>query len=1025
MTIRIYPSRLPGEPLETHEHGDVSLSGWLTENVEGWTLEREHPISVEVNNKPVPPDQWEEMILHPETDVKIYPVPYGTGLEIAAWAAVAVAVASAAYSIFMMSNMQTGGYSQPGNGDQIDLNPAKANTAKLGDPIREIFGKYRVWPDYVVQPVSRFVNEKDMITSMFLNIGIGHFAIPTTEMRIGNTPFAAFGEDISYTIYPPGADVSADARTENWFNSPEVGNTTSGTAGLDLGSSGPETVSIVSEAILFNTNTVTLIGSSSSSEDTEIPPSWTTGTIIDIEAPDTYSIDINNGYSVIYGSVSEMAPVVGMAMTLEVNNDTFDLFVAAYSPAVPAVPGVGGSTASIAASASPTTYDFSSTPQTFTVTWKTITYTISLTSNYVTMSGLVNAITSQLGSSGLRARDNSGRVVIDEQSSPFAGGSITHSTLPLSVFGSAPVDTAGVKSTGGTAAVPASIRLAYDSATGTKFAGIPVGAQRLTLYPTEYSYKITSISGLTITVTRVKVTTDGSGNTVITDDPTWTGFIQRTVLDGSVTGVNDDYDWIGPFLTCPDGETTNRIEVNLNFQNGLAKYNSKGKKRSKTVGLYIQYRIAGAVDWTTLELEYTRSVEDQIGFTRVIDVSPGQYEIRMRRKEAPAGGSTRDQVYWQALRSRLPKRPTSYRDITTIALSIRTGNRLGAQSDRRVNVTPTRQYDEGSSRSISAALYHVLKSLGYSDNEIDRAAIDALEANYWTPRGETFDFATTDTVSALEMLKTITNAGMGYFLLSDGMASVGREGVKPWTGMITPQETTAELTTSFKAPNEDDYDGVDVTYINELTWAEETVQCRLPDKPTPVKVENFKLDGVLNQDRAYRIGMRRLLGYQLQRLSHDTSTEMDALCYEFMDRVIFTDDIPGNQTLSCLIEGMSFNSSTITLTLSEAPDWTFPNPRVVIRDQDGMASALLVPTRIDDFTLTVPYNSALSPETWIMGDPSIEPPRLMFCSSMRVGYDALIGEISPGSDGTNDVTAIQYNPAKYQYDDASYPGDVA
>lgn len=1024
MTIRIYPSRLPGEPLETHKHGDMSLSGWLTNNVDGWTLEREHPITIEVDGKPVPHDEWPSIKISPESDVKIYPIPYGTGLEIAAWAAVAVAVASAAYSIYMMSNMQTGGYSQPGNGDQIDLNPAKANSAKLGDPIREIFGKYRVWPDYVVQPVSRFVNEKNLVTDMFLNVGAGYFTLPATEWRIGNTPFAAFGDDVSYTVYPPGADVSADKRTENWFNSPEVGNTTSGTAGLDLGTSGPENVSVVADALLFNTNTVTLIGSTIT-EDTEIPSSWTVGTIIDIEAPDTYTIEINNGYSVIYGSVSEMAPVVGMAMTLEVNNDTFELFVAAYSPAVPAVPGVGGNTASIAASASPTTYDFSSTPQTFTITWKSVTYTVSLTSNYVTMSGLVNAITSQINASGLRARDNSGRVVIDEQSSPFAGGSITHSTLPVSVFGSSPVDTAGVKSTGGTAAVPASIRLAYDSATGTKFAGIPVGLQRLTLYPTDYSYKITDISGLTITVGRVLVSVDSSGNPVTTDDPAWTGFIQRTVLDGSVTGVNDDYDWVGPFLSCPDGETTDCIEVNLNFQNGLAKYNSKGKKRSKTVGILIQYRISGATDWTTLELSYTRSVEDQIGFTRVINVDPGQYEVRMRRKEAPAGGSTRDQVYWQAMRSRLPKRPTSYRDITTVALSVRTGNRLGAQSDRRINVTATRKYEEGEPRSISAALYHVLKSLGYQDNEIDRVAIDALETTYWTPRGETFDFATTDIVSALDMLKTITGAGMGYFLLSDGMASAGREGIKPWTGMITPQETTAELTTSFKAPNEDDYDGVDVTYINDLTWAEETVQCRLPDKPTPVKVENFKLDGVLNQDRAYRIGMRRLLGYQLQRLSHDTSTEMDALCYEFMDRVILTDDIPGNQTLSCLIEKMSYNSSIITLTLSEAPDWTFPNPRVVIRDQEGKASNLLVPTRVNDFTLTVPYSSTLAPETWIMGDPLVEPPRIMFCSSTRVGYDALIGEISPGSDGTNDVSAIQYNPSKYQYDDATYPGDVA
>lgn len=1024
MTIRIYPSRLPGEPLETHYHSGMTIADWFSDNVNGWSHDLVHPVVVEINGISIPPDEWALTNITAESDVRIYPIPYGTGLEIVAWAAVAVAVASAAYAIYMMSSMQTGGYSQPGNGDQIELNPAKANSARLGDPIREIFGKYRVWPDYVVQPVSRFVNEKDLITSMFLTIGVGVFTLPASEIRIGNTPISAFGDDVSYIIYPPGADVSADNRSENWFNSPEVGNTTSGTAGLDLGSSGPQTVSVVADAILVNGNTVTLIGSSSSDDSTEIPPSWVVGTVIDIEAPDTYSIDQNNGYSVIYGSVSELAPVVGMAMTLEINNDQYDLFVAAYTAPVPAVPGVGGSTASITASASPTTYDFSAVPQTFTLTWQTVTRTISLISNYVTMSGLVNAITSQLTSSGLRARDSSGRVVIDEISSPYAGGAITHSALPVSVFGSAPVDVTGVKSTGGTAAVPASLKLAYDSATGMKFAGIPLGSQRLSLYPTNMSYQITAIDALTITVRRVAVTQDSTGASVITPDPTWPGFIQRTILDGSVTGVNDDYDWVGPFLSCPDGETTNCIELNLNFQNGLARYNSKGKKKSQTVVLYIQYRIAGATNWTTLELSYTRNTEDQIGFTRVINVAAGQYEVRMRRKDPPSGGSTRDQVFWQALRSRLSTRPSRYSDITTIALSIRTGNRLGAQSDRRVNVTPTRQYDGSISRSISGALYHVLKSLGYSDSEIDINAINALENTYWTPRGETFDFSTSDSMSALDMLKTITNAGMSYFLLSDGMASVGREGVKPWTGMITPQESTAELTTTFKSPNEDDYDGVDVTYISEVTWAEETVQCRLSGMPTPVKVENYSLDGVVNQDRAWRIGMRRLLGYQLQRLSHETSTEMDALCYEFMDRIIFADDIPGNQTLSCLITAMSYDSTKITLTLSEPPDWSFPNPRVVIRDQEGTASALLTPTRVDEFTISVPRSSSIAPDSWIMDDPNIEPPRLMFCSSTRVGYDALIGEISPGSDGTNDVTAIQYNPAKYQYDDSTYPGDV-
>ncbi len=108
---------------------------------------------------------------------------------------------------------------------------------------------------------------------------------------------------------------------------------------------------------------------------------------------------------------------------------------------------------------------------------------------------------------------------------------------------------------------------------------------------------------------------------------------------------------------------------------------------------------------------------------------------------------------------------------------------MAAQSDRRVNVVATRIYDSGVARSISGALYHVGRSLGM---EMDTEAIDALEQTYWTPNGEYFDFATGDSISALEMLQKIAAAGKSYFLLNtQSVASVGREGVKPWTGAIT------------------------------------------------------------------------------------------------------------------------------------------------------------------------------------------------------------------------------------------------
>ncbi|HBK6084148.1 TPA: kinase, partial [Raoultella ornithinolytica] len=285
-------------------------------------------------------------------------------------------------------------------------------------------------------------------------------------------------------------------------------------------------------------------------------------------------------------------------------------------------------------------------------------------------------------------------------------------------------------------------------------------------------------------------------------------------------------------------------------------------------------------------------------------------------------------------------------------------------------------------------------------------------------------FATGDSISALEMLQKIANAGKSYFLLSDGLATVGREGVKPWTGIITPHEMTEELQTGFSAPSDDDYDGVDVTYINGATWAEETVQCRTTDNPTPVKIEDYKLDGVLNRDHAWQIGMRRLMKYLHQRLTFQTTTELDALCYNVGDRIVLTDDIPDSATtISCLVESLSTTDGVSTLTVSEPLNWTYPNPRALIRYQDGSASALMVATKVGDYQLSVPYLSDFDAIDFSI--PSIEPVRLIFCDSSRVGYDAIVSEIAPQSDGTCQVTAKEYRASFYDYDNAGYPGDVA
>ncbi|MCP5737962.1 phage tail protein, partial [Klebsiella pneumoniae] len=83
-----------------------------------------------------------------------------------------------------------------------------------------------------------------------------------------------------------------------------------------------------------------------------------------------------------------------------------------------------------------------------------------------------------------------------------------------------------------------------------------------------------------------------------------------------------------------------------------------------------------------------------------------------RRTNEQGEGNSRDNMYWQSLRGRLLSRPSSYSGVTTMAVTVETGGKLAAQSDRRVNIVATRIYDTGGSRTISGALYHIGDELG-------------------------------------------------------------------------------------------------------------------------------------------------------------------------------------------------------------------------------------------------------------------------------------------------------------------------
>lgn len=1004
--IEIYPSRIgvkEGDcvPLESHQVTEpISLAGWLSAHAKGFDISAVHPICIEVEGAAVPVARWSEIMVDHTTDVKIFPEARASAAVVAAWAAVALA----AISIVMVLTMPKAKTSKQQQGDDLDAATATGNRAKLNSPIREVLGMAKVYPDLLVPPVSRFVNKRTMVTTLAMSVGRGRYSIPPSTLKIGDTPVAAFGSDVNYAIYEPGASLLGDSRARNWYRATEVGGTNAGTAGLDLSSTAPSQSAALADSMLISGNTVSLLGNSP-----RFPEAWAEGTVVRLVTPDTFTVTTAGSYSRIAGALSDLAPFVGMKVTLGSDSE-IDLTVASVLPYVAPVPGIGGSPSSVTASASPSTYDFSAGAVVWSVTFQGVTKTISLNTNYVSMSGLVSIITSQLSGSGLVAQDNSGRIRLVEPLSPYKGGAISQTSAPVPIFGSGPTYTVGTASTGGTPEQLASVTLSFDN--GTPFSGVAAGQQRLSIAYRGYRYQVVSVSGLTATVKRI--------NDAGAVDNAWGGFTARTLLDFSMSGSGGASNWIGSFMGCPENELATQAEYDVIFSQGLCYYSKSGNIKMLTKSIEVRWRdaaVGGA--WTTITHTYTDATPDQIGFTHgVVFPYPLRPEFQMRRVQPVEGGQVRDAIQWYGLRALLPD-PGSYEGITVITMDIRGGDRLSAQSEREVSCVPTRIYDNAPPRSIKGAALHVCKGLGIDESLIDMDAMNAVDQDYWTPRSELYDMSHEKPVPVREVLQGIFTAGMSHLSSGNGLLSVKREGIQPPRGVITPHEMTSELTASFTAPSPDDFDGVDVEYVDQYTNRKETVKCRL-DGSLGLKVDKIQLDGVSDRTRAWRIGMRQLRKYQFSRWGYSVDTEMDALVFDDIDHITLADDIP-NTTSSALITDVEAFEGKYLLTLSEEMDWSMVAPRAVIRRHDGTVTSLFEPKHAGFHQVLVPITAI---DFDIVTDLSIEPARFLFGPSEQVGYPAMITEITPNQDGSCAVTATEYSPVFYA-DDDNYPPAAA
>lgn len=547
--------------------------------------------------------------------------------------------------------------------------------------------------------------------------------------------------------------------------------------------------------------------------------------------------------------------------------------------------------------------------------------------------------------------------------------------------------------------------------------GLISGTGAAAIGPSGLRFRITARTGNTITVDRL--TAAGA------IDSGFPGFDSLTTSSAilSVDSSSLEGGYRGPFPVCPDGELTSVVEWDVFYPEGICFVSTKGTIEINAVTYSVEYRdmdIGGA--WTSLTYVNYGSTLDQIGYTVRINLPyPMRAEFRMRKVSPLAPDITsHSKIQWYGLRSKLPS-VSSYAGVTTIGLRIQISDRIASQTENQIYVIATRilparnggsWQPETATRQLAPAAIYALKTLGYTDSDFDLSEWDRLD-DTWKSRGDTFNLAVDSETTAFQFVNDVLAAGFAEMTLDRGRVRPVRDEPRTtFEHMYTPHIMTENLVRNDQLPGQlDDYDGVDLTYTNSTTWADEIIEFRLPGD-IGAFVEKIEAKGVTSPIQALRIAARHRRIQVYRREQFSWGTEMAALNSRYLSYCSVSDDVPGYGQTSLLV-GFTAGNGLVLLESSEPLDWSVGGPHVAaLRRPDGTLSGPYTATRVDDYRFTVASLDFAPDTSW-----EIEPPHIQFGPLNRWSYPVLVTSISPRGTTSATVEAVGYNAEVYLDDD--------
>lgn len=306
--IRIFPSKLEGEPLEEHPTAaPITFDAWLSANVKNYQFRESPPISVHVNGRLLSVEEWRTVDIKRDDSVCVYPEPK--------WVGALLGVAAIILAIVLQPSIPKAA-KQADKGRNLDEASVKGNKVKINSPIREVAGRRKIYPDYLVPLHRYFESSRQQIIKTHLCFGKGEFEIADSQILIGDTSIISLGDDSTYRIYGPGEDVSLDDRCQWWHSATEVGATSSGTSGIELTVTTEIDATPTATSYVFSGTSVTIPAGAGS-----FPDGWEGGMVVRIDALYPYTVTEGGAglRDIINGDITQLGLTPGD--TIEISGD--------------------------------------------------------------------------------------------------------------------------------------------------------------------------------------------------------------------------------------------------------------------------------------------------------------------------------------------------------------------------------------------------------------------------------------------------------------------------------------------------------------------------------------------------------------------------------------------------------------------------------------------------------------------------------------------------------------------------------